>query len=232
MIYALAHKPDEFGLVPDKDGFVSVKELLQALHEEPEWGYVRKSHLQEAIIHSPTGLFDLEEKRIRTTNRHWKYEHLSPTPPPQKVLYTPIRSRAHRHVFENGLKPSGKEWVVLSTERDIAVRIGKRKDPQPVILDIMASAAYRNGTPLYRFGSLFLAKEISSEYIGGPLPPKEDTRKYSETPRARQKEPLHLEAGTFFLDVHRDPDPMRRRKGRKPKGWKEEARKFRRKRKH
>jgi len=232
MIYALAHKPDEFGLVPDKDGFVSVKELLQALHEEPEWGYVRKSHLQEAIIHSPTGLFDLEEKRIRTTNRHWKYEHLSPTPPPQKVLYTPIRSRAHRHVFENGLKPSGKEWVVLSTERDIAVRIGKRKDPQPVILDIMASAAYRNGTPLYRFGSLFLAKEISSEYISGPLPPKEDTRKYSETPRARQKEPLHLEAGTFFLDVHRDPDPMRRRKGRKPKGWKEEARKFRRKRKH
>ena len=33
MIYILGHGPDEFGLVPDKKGFVTYKELLQAIHE-------------------------------------------------------------------------------------------------------------------------------------------------------------------------------------------------------
>ena len=37
-----------------------------------------------------------------------------------------------------------------------------------------------------------------------------------------------LTPGTFPLDSSRDPDPYRRAKGKKRKGWKEEARKVRR----
>jgi putative RNA 2'-phosphotransferase len=31
--YVLGRRPDEFGLVPDADGFVRLKDLLKALHE-------------------------------------------------------------------------------------------------------------------------------------------------------------------------------------------------------
>jgi putative RNA 2'-phosphotransferase len=50
MIYILGYRPDEFGLVPDPGGYVRYKELLQAIHEEPGWGYVRQSHFNEILM--------------------------------------------------------------------------------------------------------------------------------------------------------------------------------------
>ena len=35
MSYVLGNRPDEFGLVPDKEGYITVKELLKAINEEP-----------------------------------------------------------------------------------------------------------------------------------------------------------------------------------------------------
>ena len=48
--YVLGRHPDEFGLVPDADGWVKIKELLNALSEESGWGYVRTSHLNEIML--------------------------------------------------------------------------------------------------------------------------------------------------------------------------------------
>lgn len=231
MAYVLGHRPDEFGLIPDEEGFVGIKEFIQALHEEAEWRYVRESHLREALVHSQPGLFQLKEKRIRARERHWRY-NLQPYPfDPEKILFSPVRRRAHHHVFERGLSSADNRWVVLYPERQTALRIGKRKDPQPVILEILALKAHRNGIPLFRFGSLYLAKQIAPQYIGGPLPPKQEPKKVAAPTKPLQKIQMDIGAGTFQLDISRDPDPMRRAKGRKPRGWKEEARKMRRRRK-
>ena len=50
--------------------------------------------------------------------------------------------------------------------------------------------------------------------------------------KANKKEikPPDFQAGTFVLDESRDMDRFRGKKSKKRKGWKEEARKFRRKR--
>ncbi|MBW2024477.1 MAG: RNA 2'-phosphotransferase [Deltaproteobacteria bacterium] len=230
MKYALAHSPDEFGLVPDKQGFVWLKELLQAFHEEPGWSYVREAHINEALLKSDRNLFQMEGKRIRATKRSWQCV-LEPLPSvPEKILYTPVRKRAHHHAFDKGLRASADRWIVLSVDREMAYRIGKRKDAQPVILEILARTAQRYGVRFYQFGSLFLAKEIAAEYIGGPIPSKERPRQLSGTSDIKEKHAPDFGAGSFALDVDRDPDPMRRSKGRKPKGWKEKARRLRRKR--
>ena len=42
LVYILGRKPDEFGLVPDKDGFVKIKELLKAINEEDGWRHIRE----------------------------------------------------------------------------------------------------------------------------------------------------------------------------------------------
>ncbi len=228
MSYALAHKPDEFGLAPDLHGFVNIKELLQAFHEEPEWKYVRQSHINEALIHSKNGLFQLKDNRIRATERHWGHVLAPPSLPPPKTMFSPIRRRAHHHTFKKGLHTAEDRWIILCPDREMALRIGKRKDPSPVILEIRALEAHRDGIPFFRLGSLLLANEILPKYIGGPLPPKEEPKKASEAPKQTQKDRMNLGAGTFVLDITRDPDPQRRTKGRKPKGWKEDARKIRR----
>ncbi len=230
MFYALAHRPDEFGLAPDARGFVSIKDLIQAFHEEPEWRFVRESDLNEALIHDQQGLFYLEGNRIRATQIHWELDLSPPFAPAYNIIFTPIRRRAHHHVFKTGLRAPEGRWIILCINKEMAIRIGKRRDTSPVILEIRAVDAHRDGVELFRLGSLFLAKEISPKYIGGPLPPKEEPKRASQSPGQITKELMDLAAGTFVLDVTRDPDRQRRIKGRKPKGWKEQARKIRRRR--
>ena len=60
MVYVLGHHPDEFGLVPDLDGFIKIKELLWAIHEEEGWRYVRQSHIREVLLSKERILFEVD----------------------------------------------------------------------------------------------------------------------------------------------------------------------------
>ena len=65
LAYVLGRRPDEFGLIPDAEGFVRIKDLLKALHEEEGWGYVNLSHLNEVLLSVPGAPFEIRENRIR-----------------------------------------------------------------------------------------------------------------------------------------------------------------------
>jgi putative RNA 2'-phosphotransferase len=231
LVYILGRRPYEFGLVPDKKGIVSYKELLQAIHEEPGWGYVRRSHINEVLLGKDRTLFDAEEKSIRVLERRWELDLESPAESLPKILLAPVRRKAHGVAMEKGLRaPEGRQ-LVLCQDRDMALRIGKRRDHEPVLLEIQAQEAQRGGVLFYPFGDLFLSPQIPAGCISGPPVSKEvmETRKAMETKKEKVKEKPHgIPGGTFPLDISRDPDPYRRAKGKKRKGWKEEARKTRR----
>ena len=57
LLYMLGRRPDEFGLVPEGEGWLSFREILRALHEEPGWGYVREIHLREVLTGKDRALF-------------------------------------------------------------------------------------------------------------------------------------------------------------------------------
>ena len=235
LVYILGHRPDEFGLVPDSDGFVTYKELLQAIHEEPDWHYVRQSHINEVLLGKDRLLFQPDNKRIRSSERRWRFDIDRPSQPLPKLLFTPVRRKAHPVVIEKGLKSDRDKYLILSPDQDIARRIGRRRDQKPVLLEIMAFAAQNKGVLFYAFGKLFLTHEIPAKFITGPPVPKEildsrrdaGARKENVIPRQPYFAP-----GTFALEPSRDPDPYRRAKGKKRKGWKEEARKMRRDKRH
>ncbi len=46
LFYVLGKRPDEFGLVPDSEGYVRTRELLRAVSEEDGYRYVRESHIK------------------------------------------------------------------------------------------------------------------------------------------------------------------------------------------
>lgn len=76
LAYVLGRRPDEFGLIPDAEGFVKIKDLLKALHEEAGWGYVNESHLRQVLITVPAPAFEIDAQRIRARLR----ESLPPDP--------------------------------------------------------------------------------------------------------------------------------------------------------
>lgn len=233
LVYMLGHRPAEFGIVPSRDGFVPFKELLKAIHEEPGWRYVRQSHLNEVLLGKDRFLFETETRRIRAVERKWDMDFengfLEKMP---GILFAPVRRKAHPVVMERGLIPSPGKLLVLSPDESMARRIGERQDPKPVLLRVEAEKARKEGTLFYPFDILYLCKEVPARYIAGPPVAKESLRGAGEK-EAKPAEEMRIakafSAGTFPLDLAGPPAADRRAKGKKRKGWKESARKMRRK---
>jgi putative RNA 2'-phosphotransferase len=226
LIYILAHRPDEFGLVPDPVGFIALKEILRAIHEEPGWGYVRESHIREVLIGKDRELFVWEEDRLKAVEQRWQLDLQTPSVNTPKILFVAIRRKAHVHVMEKGLHSDRP--LVLSPDRDMALRIGRRRDPKPILLEVMTGPAQQRGVLFHAFGGLYLAGEVPPEFITGPPVPEEIPEPQPPKKENPAPQPSILSGGTFLLDVQRDPDRSRRRDGRKPRGWKEDSRKMRR----
>jgi len=233
LTYILAYRPDEFGLIPDEEGFVAYKDLLKALHEETGWRHVRHSHINEVLMGGDRARFEPEDDRIRSQERHWALNTDNDLPLPG-LLYTPVRKKAHPVAMERGLRAKAGSYLPLSPDRKMALRMGRRRDQHPVLLEIPAVAAGKKGVLIFPFGVLFLAPEIPADCITGPLPSKDPVEKKEKKVDKKQKPPSGLKTptpGSFILDPQRDPDTSRKSRGKKRKGWKEEARKMRRKQK-
>ncbi len=199
--------------MPDSDGFVTYKELLQAIHEEPDWHYVRRSHINEVLLGKDRHLFQPGDNRIRTAERRWQFDIEKSSQPVPKLLFTPVRRKAHPVVMEKGLKSGHGKYLVLSPDQEMAGRIGSRRDQKPVLLEVMADAAQSEGVLFYPFGNLFLSPEIPPRFIAGPPVPKEILDKGKDVEAGKEKimpKQAVLTPGTFPLDSSRDPDPYRK----------------------
>ena len=230
----LGQRPDEFGLIPDEKGFVPIKELLKAIHEEKDFRYVRASHINEILIGKDRYLFESTDKLIRVKEKKWQLDLTNPARLVPKILYTGVKRKTCMFISDKGLKSAINSYIILSPSKEFSEKIGKRRDPKPVVLTILASDAQSMGHTFYQFGSLFLSPEIGPDFISGyPIQkePDHEKKKPVQTKRTSKTKPAtkNLTPGSFIMDVPKDPDIHRKLKGKKKKGWKEEARKLRRK---
>ena len=204
--YVLSRRPDEFGLVTDKEGFVKIKELIKATIEEEGLKYVRRSHINEIMITLPNHGLEVAENLIRAINReHLPKQSFALDPP--KLLYTCVREKAYPYVLDKGIMPTGFSKVILSSNRDLAQRMGRRSDTAAVLLTVQVNQSEVKGVVFFTAGeSLFLADYIPPECFSGPPLPKDlpDTRKADKP----QKEPAKMPAGSFFLDLNKKEHPV------------------------
>jgi putative RNA 2'-phosphotransferase len=222
LAYVLGRRPDEFGLIPDAEGFVKTRDLLKALREEDDWSYVNESHVREVLLTVPTPSFEIDGHRIRIRNREAAING-PPVEKTPKLLYAYIRRRAYAYAHANGIHPSSHPQVVLASDRDLAERLGQRIDPDPVILTVNVQSAEKHGVAFSRSGQgLFLADYIPAGCFSGPPLPRE---KPDETRKLRRPdEAPHRPAtpGSFLMSVEKAvsshaPESLKRRtqKGRK-----------------
>jgi putative RNA 2'-phosphotransferase len=229
MAYILGRRPDEFGLVLDDQGFVRLKDLLKAISEEPGWGYVRKSHINEVLVTSGEKPFIVENEKIRAVSCDKAPQPEDGIAPP-KLLYHSVRRRAYPVVCEHGILPLGQPRVFLTTTRDLAQRIGKRRDSGPVLLTVQARRSFEAGVRFSKYGEvIYMTDHVPVSYFTGPPLPQEK-KKEAPIPKNATSEEL---PGSFALDVKRSQALQKqslKRKGLKKEiAWKRDARRSRRK---
>jgi putative RNA 2'-phosphotransferase len=203
--YVLGRRPDEFGLVTDKEGFVKIKELLKATNEEEGLRYVRRSHINEIMITLPNHGLEIADNLIRALNReHLPKQSFALDPP--KLLYTCVRQKAYPYVLDKGIAPTGFSKIILSSSRDLAERMGRRSDHAAVLLTVQVSQSEEKGVVFFQSGeSIFMAEYVPPGCFSGPPLPKEmpDTRKADKS----KKEPAKTPAGSFLLDLDKKENP-------------------------
>jgi len=205
--YILGRRPDEFGLVPDSDGFFKIKALLKALSEEEGLTYVRRAHLDEILITLPDPSFEIAGNSIRA-----KYRQHLPDPTfaadPPKLLYHYVRQKAYPHVCTKGVYPTGHASVILSSNLNLAQRMGTRIDRSAVLLTVQVQHCLDKGVVFFKAGeTLFLADFIPPDCFSGPPLPKEkpDTAKGDRPQKPAKKTP----AGSFLIDLEEKMNPKK-----------------------
>jgi putative RNA 2'-phosphotransferase len=204
LLYILGRQPDEFGLVPDADGYVRIKRLIQALAEEPGWRHVRLHQIREVAYTSRIPTVEINNNRIRAKDRsHLFWPEIPDTLP--KLLYYPVRQRAYPVVLEKGLQSIATGFrIILAEDMAMAQRLGRRIDRSAIIVTVKSEHARNHGATLWRFGKqLYLSDCLPlGSFYGPPLPKKRPETKPADLPKppVKAKTP-----GSYFLDMTSEP---------------------------
>jgi putative RNA 2'-phosphotransferase len=195
--YILGRNPAEFGLVPDPDGFVKIKDFLKVAQEEKGINHIRRSSIDEILITVPNPMIEIRGNQIRSKafQSSSVYSQARDIP---KILFTSVRRKAYAYVIEKGISPMGFSHVILSSDSDMAEKIGRRRDPEPVKLAVQTQKCTDKGIVFYNAGeTLYLAESIPPGCFSGPPLPKQ--KALSAKIDALEKPPRDRIPGSFTL---------------------------------
>lgn len=210
--YVLERHPEEFGLIPDESGYVKIKELLKAVNETEGWRHIRESNINELLLVETNPPFEIAGKHIRAKQRQQLPETAICRELP-KILYTCVRKKAYPNVLEKGV--SGQTPVICTPDSKMALRLGKRKDPSPVLLTIHTAKTAAEGVVFHQFTDMFfMADDIPPETFTGPPLPKVPEKEKTSRP-AKPAKP-RKDPGAFSLT----PEMVDAAVNKKPKGKK------------
>ncbi len=166
--HALRHEPWLYELELDEEGWVAVSALLTALHQESKaWSHLAESDLVEMIRVSSKQRHEMANGRIRALYGHslpGKLHRASASPPAQ--LFHGTSPAIEPEIRRGGLLPMGRQYVHLSTDRETAVAVGRRKSPNPIILLVRAEDAWKAGVAFYSGNEkVWLADRVPPEFI-------------------------------------------------------------------
>jgi len=127
--HALRHEPAAYGVTLDSGGWVDVDTLLAAIgRQKGELSGATEQQLHEILATSEKARFEIHDGRVRARYGHsveTKITHRTVDEPPALLFHGTAR-RNEASIREQGLLPSGRQYVHLSGDRDLALRVGRR----------------------------------------------------------------------------------------------------------
>jgi putative RNA 2'-phosphotransferase len=224
--FILGRKPDEFGLVPDKNGFFKIKDFLKALREEDGFSNIRRSDLDEMLFSLPEPPFEIQDQLIRAIDRS-RLPEVLPVQETPKLLYTCVRQKAHQFTMEKGIFPLGNAQVVLASDSEMAGRIGNRFDQEPIMLTVQVAKSIENGVVFFRCGEkIYLTNTIPVGCFTGPPIPKEKSSIKKQTVPIERPDPT---PGSYIPQFSPEEERKKQeyRKRKKDIAWKKERKRKR-----
>lgn len=166
MSLILRHEPTKFGVVLDAEGFTPMNELLEAIQSaHPDTTLEDIADIVENN-EPEKKRFTIVENDIRANYGHsidGKIQHEVAVPP--NVLYHGTHEGAVVQIALNGLKPMSRQYVHLTNNLDLAMRVGGRRG-KPTVLQIGALSAHTDGVKFYRANDMFwLVDSVPARYI-------------------------------------------------------------------
>ncbi len=162
--YVLRHHPEEADLSLDERGFTDLKDVLNAL-ERTKHSWASKDDIRYLIKNSEKKRFELIDGKIRALYGHSIDVNIEKETKPPETLYHGTSPNSISSIFEESLKPMGRQYVHLSRTKEEARSVGKRHHPDPSILKIDSLEAWEDGVDFYERGDLYLSESIPPEYL-------------------------------------------------------------------
>jgi len=162
MSYLLRHNPENLKM--DRHGFVSLDQLVEKIKERFQ---VDKNLILKIVEESNRKRFEIVEDKIRALYGHTIDVELALEEDEKvKVLYHGTTPNTASEILRVGLKPMRRKWVHLSPTIKIAEEVGLRRTQRPVVLEINAEAARKNGVKFYKASDkVYLCNGLSPKYI-------------------------------------------------------------------
>lgn len=198
--YIFSVKPDEFQLVPDKNGFYNFREVLKAISEKKELSWITKGKILSFLKLDKNQSIELiEPNLIRALNRTLP-EFPKKTENLPGELYTCIRQKAWPHVIEKGLGCNNDDKkIILFSNKESAIIKGKRIDQNPVLLFVSTKIALSKGIEFEKFtDNIFLTSYLEPQMFKGPS--LEKTALKIKTKKAVDEKKFNP-GGTFQISI-------------------------------
>jgi putative RNA 2'-phosphotransferase len=241
LTYVAFHSCSEFGLFWDAGGAMPWKELYWALQEDPDLRFVREAHVREITLLGLELPFSLDGGVLRLKNGvALPFAPHLPEGLPER-LYHGIGLKRYFHVRSHGLIRSARPHIPFFADKELALRVAKRRDLEPLLLGVKAKEAQSAGVQFLASGpGLFLAEEIAAEFLIFPAVREEALARFTTQPEKKPKGPektVPASPGSFLVQPHhlgqaQHPEitPTASKSGRKGDAWKKERRRDRHKR--
>ena len=166
--HALRHEPEKYGLVLDKNGWVSLKQLVNFLNANfIEWSSLKVSDIEDMIKQSVKIRHEILGGKIRATYGHSTQDKLTKkSAEPPEYLYHGTTLEKLSSIKKQGLKRMQRQYVHLSKDKETALLVAKRWKSAFIILTIKSKEAHRQGIKFYpESNNIWLSDKISSEFI-------------------------------------------------------------------
>jgi len=167
----LRHEPEKFALVLDAEGFTPLEEVVRAARAT--FGWVTEADITKVVntIEPDKRRFSIVDGEIRANYGHSlaaRVVHTVAEPP--ELLCHGTHEAAAPVVLREGLAPMRRQYVHLTDNADLAARVGARRG-KPVLLEVAARAAHRDGIKFYRANqSFWLADAVPAKYLSRKKP--------------------------------------------------------------
>jgi putative RNA 2'-phosphotransferase len=161
--FLLRHRPKEYRLVFDSEGFTDWNGIVEIVQER--YYEVTENEIRAVVAGAAKKRFELRDDKVRATYGHSFPVDLGPAVEPPALLYFGAARDLAQSMLRDGLKPRDRQYVHLSVSAEEAESVAQRHDPAPGIIIVDALAAHQDGIRFYRSGPLFLVEAVPAKYL-------------------------------------------------------------------